>query len=167
MYFCYVFCVFSCYSRLVFLQSIIHQHSWNLLVITPTTTVGVHFLCLCARVDGIYFGLNSRQQEPPKAPPQKQVWIPKPNHLRNPFDTLLDIYENLLPKAKQPTKVYHAHQRESKPPKREMMYHCEYCKRDGHLAEFSFRRKRDEGQEYELNNREMYHPYHSICVPPT
>ena len=104
-------------------------------------------------------------EEPTKAPPQKQVWIPKPNHLRNPFDTLLDISENLLPKAKQPTKVYHAHQRESKPPKREVKYHCEYCKRDGHHAEFCFRRKRDERQECELKNRDMYHPSHGVHVP--
>src|SRR6185503_10306547 len=27
-------------------------------------------------------------KEPPKAPPQKQVWVPKPNELRNPLDTL-------------------------------------------------------------------------------
>ena len=46
VYLCCVFCVFSCYSRLVSLQSTIHQHSWNLLVITPTTTVDVPFSCL-------------------------------------------------------------------------------------------------------------------------
>ena len=61
---CCVFYVFPCYSRLVSLQSTIHQHSWNSLVITPTTTVDVHFSCLYAGVDGIYFGLNSRQQHP-------------------------------------------------------------------------------------------------------
>ena len=27
-------------------------------------------------------------KEPPKAPPQKQVWFPKPNELRNSLDTL-------------------------------------------------------------------------------
>ena len=27
-------------------------------------------------------------KEPQKAPPQKQVWVPKPNELRNPLDTL-------------------------------------------------------------------------------
>jgi hypothetical protein len=27
-------------------------------------------------------------EEPPKAPPLKQVWVPKPNHLKNPLDTL-------------------------------------------------------------------------------
>jgi len=94
-------------------------------------------------------------EEPPKAPPQKQVWIPKPNHLRNPLDTLPDIPEDPLPKAKQPTKVNHTHQKENQPPKREVRYHCEYCKRDVHLVEFCFRRKRDERREYELNNRDM------------
>ena len=64
-----MFCVFllrllrvSCYFRLMSLQSTIHQHSWNLLVIILTTTVDVHFSCLYAGVDGIYFALNSRQQ---------------------------------------------------------------------------------------------------------
>ena len=31
--------------------------------------------------DGVY-------TEPPKAPPKGQVWIPKPNELRNPLDTM-------------------------------------------------------------------------------
>ena len=61
---CCVFYVFPCYSRLVSMQSTIHQHSWNSLVITPTTNVDVHFSCHYAGVDGIYSGLNSRQQHP-------------------------------------------------------------------------------------------------------
>jgi hypothetical protein len=44
------------------------------------------------------------------------------------------------------------------------MYHCDYCHRDGHLAEFCFRRKRDERREYELNSRNMYHPPHGVHV---
>ena len=39
-------------------------------------------------------------EEPLKAPPQKQVWVPKPNHLKNPLDTLPNISEDPLPKAK-------------------------------------------------------------------
>jgi hypothetical protein len=30
-------------------------------------------------------------EEPMRAPPQKQVWVPKPNHLRNTLDTLPGI----------------------------------------------------------------------------
>ena len=105
--------------------------------------------------DGVY-------EEPPKAPPQKQVWIPKPIHLRNPFDTLPNISEDPLPKAKKPQRVNHTHKRVSQqPPKREVRYHCEYCHRDGHLVEFCFKRKRDEQQEYDLNKRNMYRPPHA------
>jgi hypothetical protein len=31
---------------------------------------------------------NGVYSEPPRAPPKDQVWIPKPNELRNPLDTL-------------------------------------------------------------------------------
>ena len=84
-------------------------------------------------------------EEPPKAPPQKQAWFPKPNHLKNPLDTLPNISEDPIPKAKQPPRVNHTHKRvNQQPPKREVRYHCDYCHRDGHLVEVFFRRKRDE-----------------------
>jgi hypothetical protein len=106
-------------------------------------------------------------KEPIKALPQKQVWIPKPNYLKNPLDTLPNISENPLPKAKKPPRVYHTHKRVSQqPPKREVRYHCDYCHRDGHLAEFCFRRKRDERREYELNNQNIYRLPHGVHVPP-
>ena len=38
---CCVFCVFSCYSRLVSLQTKNHQNSWKWLAISPITTFGV------------------------------------------------------------------------------------------------------------------------------
>jgi hypothetical protein len=96
-------------------------------------------------------------EEPLKAPPQKQVWVPKPNHLKNPLDTLPNISEDPLSKAKKPSRVTHTHKKVSQqPPKREVRYHCDYCYRDGHLVKFCFRRKRDERREYELNNRNMY-----------
>jgi hypothetical protein len=84
-------------------------------------------------------------EEPPKAPPHKQVWVPKPNRLKNPLDTLPNISKDPLPKAKKSPRVNHTHKRVSQqPPMREVRYHCDYCHRDGHLAEFCFRRKRDE-----------------------
>jgi len=84
-------------------------------------------------------------EERPKAPPQKQVWIPNPNHLRNPLDTLPNISEDPLPRVQKPPRVNHTHKRVNQPPpKREVRYHYDYCHRDGHLAEFCFRRKRDE-----------------------
>ena len=62
MHFFYVHLCFLLCFRLVYLQSIIHQHLWNSLVLTPTTTAGVHSLSVHAGVDDIYFALNSRQQ---------------------------------------------------------------------------------------------------------
>jgi hypothetical protein len=35
-------------------------------------------------------------EEPPKAPSQKQVWVPKLNYLKNPLDTLPNISEDPL-----------------------------------------------------------------------
>jgi hypothetical protein len=84
-------------------------------------------------------------KEPPRVPPQKQVWVLKPNHLRNPLDTLPNISEDPLPKAKKPSRVTHTDKKVSQqPPKREVRYHYDYCHRDSHLVEFFFRRKRDE-----------------------
>jgi hypothetical protein len=78
-------------------------------------------------------------EEPPRAPPHKQVWVPKPNYLRNPLDTLLNIFEDPLPKARKLPRVTHTHKKVSQQsPKREVRYHCDYCHRDGHLAEFCF-----------------------------
>ena len=60
-------------------------------------------------------------KEPSKAPPQKQVWVPKPNKLRNPLDTFPAATAQVTqkkgaapsrPKAGPP------------PPKREVRYHC-------------------------------------------
>jgi hypothetical protein len=67
-------------------------------------------------------------EEPSRAPPQKQVWVPKPNLLRNPLDTLPNISEDPLPKAKKLSRLTHIHKKVSQqPPKKEVKYHCDYC----------------------------------------
>jgi hypothetical protein len=38
-------------------------------------------------------------EEPVRAPPQKQVWVPKPNHLRNTHDMLPYISSDPLLRA--------------------------------------------------------------------
>jgi hypothetical protein len=65
------------------------------------------------------------------------MWILKLNHLTNPIDTLPSLVIPFL----------------------------EYCKKDGHLVEFCFRRKRDEWQGSEVSSRNMYHLSHGIHVP--
>jgi len=90
-------------------------------------------------------------KEPPKAPPQKQVWVPKPNELRNPLDTLPGTSAQVAQKkgkgAAPHNMVNNHHPKAVPPPKREARYHCEYCHRDCHLEEFCFRRKRAERRE--------------------
>jgi hypothetical protein len=48
------------------------------------------------------------------------------------------------------------------PPKREVRFHCEYCERDGNLADFCFRRKRDERRVSESSKENMNHPFHGV-----
>jgi hypothetical protein len=43
-----------------------------------------------------------------------------------------------------------------------MMFHCEYCERDGHLADFCFRRKRDEWWLFDSSSKNMNHPSHGV-----
>jgi hypothetical protein len=91
-------------------------------------------------------------EEPVRAPPQKQVWIPKPNYLRNTLDSLPDISSDPLNRAPKPSKKK-ALSHKQNPPKREVRFHCEYYKRDGHLDDFCFRRKREEWWVSESNEK--------------
>ena len=92
-------------------------------------------------------------KEPPKAPPQKQVWVPKPNELRNSLDTLPAATAQVAQKKRAaPPRP----QARPPPPKREVRYHCEFCDREGHLEEFCFRRKRAVRREQERRNADMY-----------
>jgi hypothetical protein len=45
-------------------------------------------------------------------------------------------------------------------------YHCEYCERDGHLASFCFRRKRDERRVSESSRKDMNRPSHGVHAQP-
>jgi hypothetical protein len=63
-----MFCAFRLHLLHVFLlfqtcfmKSMFYQHLWNLLVITPTTTVDVHSLFAHAGVQSVYFVLKSHQ----------------------------------------------------------------------------------------------------------
>jgi len=100
-------------------------------------------------------------KEPSKAHPQKQVWVPKPNELRNPLDTLPAAAAQVAPKKGAAPPRPKAG---SPPPKREVRYHYEFCDRDGHLEEFCFRRKRDVRRELERRNSDMYSA--QVYFPP-
>jgi hypothetical protein len=44
-------------------------------------------------------------------------------------------------------------------------FHCEHCGRDGHLAEFFSRRKREERLARELANKDRYRPCCGVPEP--
>ena len=105
--------------------------------------------------------INGVFQETSKEPPKKQVWTEKPNHLRNPLDTLPPAAKK-HPAPKPRTKPQ---SRVPPQPKIAERYHCSYCHKEGHLEEFCFRRKRDERREKEQKNKDMYYPFHGVHEP--
>jgi hypothetical protein len=80
-------------------------------------------------------------EEHVRAPPKKQVWVSKPNKLRNTLDTLPNI-SSVPPKAQPPKNKAPSHKQN--PPKREVRFQSEYCERNGHMIALCFRRERDE-----------------------
>jgi hypothetical protein len=103
--------------------------------------------------------------EPVRAPPKNQVWLPKRNHLRNTLDTFPNISSDPFLRALHLSKKKAPFHKQN-PPKREVRYHCEYCERDGHLASFCFRRKRDERRVYESSRKDMNRPSHGVHAQP-
>jgi hypothetical protein len=95
-----------------------------------------------------------------RAPPQKQVWVPKPNHLSNTLDTVPGISSVPPPKAQLPKKKASSHKQN--PPKREVMFHCDYCGRNEHLVVFCVWRKRDEWWVSEPSKKNMNRLSHGV-----
>jgi hypothetical protein len=52
-----------------------------------------------------------------------------------------------------------------KPKPKLKSFHCEHCGRDGHLAEFCFRKKREERLARELANKDRYLPSRGVPEP--
>jgi hypothetical protein len=52
-----------------------------------------------------------------------------------------------------------------KPKQKPKPFHCEHSGRDGHLAEFCFRRKREERLAGELDNKDRYRPSRGVTEP--
>jgi hypothetical protein len=128
--------------------------------------------------------------EPPKAH-HKNAFVPKPNHLRTQLDTTPappvfppqtnNFQEPIMFKSvlgneffgKKGEKSSEEKPREVKPepkdnpkPKPKLKpFHCEHCGRDGHLAKFCFRRKREERLARKLANKDRYRPSRGVPEP--
>jgi hypothetical protein len=105
----------------------------------------------------------------PKAP--KNSFTPKPNHLFNKLDTTQDP-PKFPPKANDFYKlvkfvsekgVKPREKPESKP--KPIPFRCEYCGKERHLAEFCYKRKRDERFAREQANQDRYRQSHGIPEP--
>jgi hypothetical protein len=56
-------------------------------------------------------------------------------------------------------------QPEPKPKPKLVRFHCDYFGRDGHKAEFCFKRKREERMVKEWANKDKYHPSSDVLEP--
>jgi hypothetical protein len=123
--------------------------------------------------------------EPPKTH-HKNAFVPKPNHLRNrlgtnpappmfppqtdnfqkPIKFKSDLGNEFLGKKGEKQSEEKPEPKENPKPKpKPKPFHCEHCGRDGHLAEFCFRRKREERLARELANKDRYRPSRGVPEP--
>jgi hypothetical protein len=98
-------------------------------------------------------------------------FTPKTNHLCNKLDTTQDP-PKFPPKTndfQKPVKFVSekgVKPREKPEPKpKPIPFRCEYCGKERHLAEFCYKRKRDERLSREQANQDRYHQSHSIPEP--
>jgi hypothetical protein len=128
--------------------------------------------------------------EPPKTH-HKNAFVPKPSHLRNRLDTppappvfppqtnnfqepikFKSVLRNEFFRKKgeklseeKPSEDKLEPKENSKPKPKPKPFQCEHCGRDGHLAEFCFRRKREERLARELANKDKYRPSRGVPEP--
>jgi hypothetical protein len=123
--------------------------------------------------------------EPPKTH-HKNAFVPKPNHLRNRLDTTpappvfppqTDNFQKPIKfksvlgneffgkEGEKPSEEKPEPKENPKPKPKLKPFHGEHCGRDGHLAEFCFKRKREERLARELANKDMYRPSRGVPEP--
>jgi hypothetical protein len=123
--------------------------------------------------------------EPPKIH-HKNAFVPKPNHLRNRLDTTPSppVFPPQTNNFQKPIKFKSVLGNEffgkkgeklseekpepnenPKPKPKPKPFHCEHCGRDGHLAEFCFKRKSEERLARELANKDRYRPSRGVPEP--
>lgn len=113
--------------------------------------------------------------EPIKKPPTKNTWQPKPNHLLSKLDTTPDppkfppktnnFQKRVIFVRSEDPKPSEKPQLKETPKPRPARFHCEHCGRDGHIVEYSWRKKREVRREKELGNRDRYYSSRSVPEP--
>jgi hypothetical protein len=113
----------------------------------------------CKRFDGWALGLDKvgegngeREMEfgnvsVPPQPTPKDKFASKPNqHSEKP--------------SEKPSEESHP-----KPKPKPILFHCEFCGKDGHKREFCYKRKREARVAKEWANKDRYHPSHGVPEP--
>jgi hypothetical protein len=93
------------------------------------------------------------------APP---VFPPQIDNFQKPIKFKSDLGNEFFGKKGEKLSEEKSDPKEKPKPK---LFHCEHCGRDGHLAEFCFRRKREERLARELANKDRYRPSRGVLVP--
>jgi hypothetical protein len=145
------------------------------------------------RQDGEALGAKKVGEGSSESDIPQNAFVPKPNHLRNQLDTtpaplvfppqtnnfqepnkFKSVLENEFfgKKREKPSGDKSSEEKpepkenpKPKPKPKPKPFHCEHCGRDGHLAEFYFRRKHEERLARELANKDRYHPSRGVPEP--
>jgi hypothetical protein len=125
----------------------------------------------CKRFDGWALGLDkvgegSCEREGifgnvsvPPQPTHKDKFASKPNQPREKPSEKASEKPSKKPSEK-PCEEPHP-----KPNPRSILFHCEFCGKDGHKRAFCFKRKREERMEKEWANKDKYHPSDGVLEP--
>jgi hypothetical protein len=91
------------------------------------------------------------------------VFPPQTNNFQEPikFKSVLGN-EFFGKKGEKPSEEKPEAKENPKPKPKPKPFHCEHCGRDGHLAEFCFRRKHEETLARELANKDRYLPSRGV-----
>jgi hypothetical protein len=125
----------------------------------------------CKRFDGWALGLDkvgegsgeregkSRNVSVPPQPTPKDKFASKPNQPRQKPSEKASEKPNEKPSEKLCEEPH------PKPKPRSILFHCEFCGKDGHKRAFCFKRKREERMEKEWANKDKYHPSDGVLEP--
>jgi hypothetical protein len=98
--------------------------------------------------------------------PSSPVFPPQTDNFQKPIKFKNDLgNEFFWNKGEKPSEEKPEPIESPKPKPKPKPFHCEHCGRDGHLAKFCFRRKREERLVRELANKDRYHPSRGAPKP--
>jgi hypothetical protein len=94
------------------------------------------------------------------------VFPPQTDNFQKPIKFKSDLGNEFFgKKGEKPSEDKPQPQENRKPKPKPIPFHCDHCGKDGHLAEFCFRRKREERLAREMANKDRYHPSCGVPEP--